>query len=96
MEAKLKDYLSTAEKVTREMAGFETAKKIPQYISSQISAALNDEVQYAFLDRTTNQVYESVHIDRTVKNILPFFMDRRFVDRLTELNWSVTLAFYKA
>lgn len=89
MEEKLKDYLATAEKVTREIAGFETVKKIPQYISSQISAALNDEVQYAFLDRTANEIYESVHIDSTVKNILPFFMDRRFVDRIGELNWSV-------
>ncbi|HUT66899.1 MAG TPA: hypothetical protein VMZ05_12250, partial [Spirochaetota bacterium] len=89
MEEKLKDYLATAERVTREIAGFETVKKIPQYISSQISAALNDEVQYAFLDRTANKIYESVHIDSTVKNILPFFMDRRFVDRIGELNWSV-------
>jgi class 3 adenylate cyclase len=89
MEEKLKDYLATVERVTREIAGFETIKKIPQYISSQISAALNDEVQYAFLDRTANEIYESVHIDSTVKNILPFFMDRRFVDRIGELNWSV-------
>lgn len=89
MEEKLKEYLSTAEKVTREITGFETAKKIPQFISSQISHALKDEVQYAFLDRTTNKVYESMHIDSTVKNILPFFMDRRFVDRINELNWSV-------
>jgi HD-GYP domain-containing protein (c-di-GMP phosphodiesterase class II) len=89
MEEKLKGYLSTAEKVTREIMGFESTKKIPQFISGQISHALNDEVQYAFLDYTTNKVYESMHIDTTVKNILPFFMDRRFVDRINELNWSV-------
>lgn len=89
MEAKLKSYLSTAEKVTREISGFETAKKIPQYISRQISAALGDNVQYAFLDPATGGSYGSVQMDSTLKNILPFFTDRRFIDRITELNWSV-------
>ncbi len=89
METKLKDYLSTTEKVTREMLSFEAPKKIPHYISEQISKALNDEIQYAFIDRSTNKIYESMHIDRTVKNILPFFLDKRFIDRIKELNWSV-------
>jgi hypothetical protein len=89
MEAKLKNYLSIAEKVTREITGIATAKKIPQYISGAISQALNDEVQYAFIDRTTNTIYESMHIDSNVKNILPFFMDKRFAQRISEMNWSV-------
>lgn len=89
METKLKNYLSTTERVTREMLSFEAPKKIPHYISEQISEALNDEIQYAFIDRGTNKIYESMHIDRTVKNILPFFLDKRFIDRIKELNWSV-------
>jgi class 3 adenylate cyclase len=89
MEAKLKRYLSTAEKVTREISGFETVKKIPQYISDQISAVLDDNVQYAFLDRATGSTFGSVQKDSTLKNILPFFTDRRFIDRIAELNWSV-------
>jgi HD-GYP domain-containing protein (c-di-GMP phosphodiesterase class II) len=89
MEAKLKRYLSTVEKVTREISGFETVKKIPQYISDQISAVLDDKVQYAFLDLTTGSTSGSVQMDSTLKNILPFFTDRRFIDKIAELNWSV-------
>ncbi|UCB45406.1 MAG: HD domain-containing protein [Spirochaetota bacterium] len=89
METNLKDYLAVTEKVSREVMDIETVKKIPQYISDQISSALNDKLQYAFLDQETNKIYESIHIDSTVKHILPFFFDKRFVDKITQLNWTV-------
>ncbi len=90
MEAKLKSYLSTAEKVARDISGFQITKKIAQYISDQISATLDDKVQYAFLDLTTGSTFGSIQMDSTVNNILPFFTDdRRFIDRIEQLNWSV-------
>ncbi|MBN2325206.1 MAG: HD domain-containing protein [Spirochaetes bacterium] len=89
MEAKLRRYLATSEKVTREISELEAVKKIPLYISDQLSAVLEDDVQYAFLDRSTGNTFVSVQMDGTVKNILPFFSDRRFIDKITELDWSV-------
>ena len=46
-------------------------------------------MQYAFLDRTSGSTYTSVQINSTVKNILPFFTDHRFIEKITEMNWSV-------
>jgi HD-GYP domain-containing protein (c-di-GMP phosphodiesterase class II) len=89
METKVADYLITVEKVTRELSQIESIKQLPQYIASQLSSALNDNVQYAFVDRESNNIYESSHIDSNVKNLLPFFLDDRFTDELKKLDWSV-------
>jgi HD-GYP domain-containing protein (c-di-GMP phosphodiesterase class II) len=89
METKVADYLTTVEKVTRELSQIESMKQLPQYIANQLSSALNDDVQYAFVDRESNNIYESSHIDSNVKNLLPFFLDDRFTDELKKLDWSV-------
>ena len=89
METKVADYLITVEKVTRELSQIESMKRLPQYIASQLSSALNDDIQYAFVDRDSNNIYESSHIDSSVKNLLPFFLDDRFTDELKKLDWSV-------
>ena len=89
METKVADYLTTVEKVTRELSQIESMKQLPQYIASQLSSALNDDVQYAFVDRESNNIYESSHIDSNVKNLLPFFLNDRFTDKLKKLDWSV-------
>lgn len=89
METKVADYLITVEKVTRELSQIESMKRLPQYIASQLSSALNDDIQYAFVDRDSNNIYESSHIDSNVKNLLPFFLDDRFTDELKKLDWSV-------
>jgi len=89
METKVVDYLSTVERVTRELAEIESVKQLPQYISSQLSSTLNDDIQYAFVDRESNKIYESAHIESNVKNLLPFFLDDKFVDELKKLDWSV-------
>ena len=89
METKLETYLSVAEKVTREIAEIGKPKAIPQYIAQQISHALGSEIQYAFIDLGTNMIYESSLLDSTVKHILPFFLDPRFIEEMTKLDWSV-------
>ena len=89
METKLETYLSVAEKVTREIAEIGKPKAIPQYIAQQISRALGSEIQYAFIDLGTNMIYESSLLDSTVKHILPFFLDPRFIEEMTKLDWSV-------
>jgi HD-GYP domain-containing protein (c-di-GMP phosphodiesterase class II) len=89
MEAKLVDYLATLEKVTRELALLESIKQLPQFISTELSKTLNDKIQYAFVSRDSNEIYESAHIESNVKNLLPFFLDDRFVEELKKLDWSV-------
>jgi class 3 adenylate cyclase len=89
MDTKLLDYLLTVEKVTRELSQLESIKQLPQYIASQLSTALDDEIQYAFIDRNSNQIFESSHIESNVKNLLPFFLDEKFIAELKKLDWSV-------
>ncbi len=89
METKVVDYLATVEKVTRELSQIESMKQLPQYVATELSSALSDAVQYAFVDRDSNNIYESAHIDSNVKNLLPFFLDDRFVEELKKLDWSV-------
>jgi HD-GYP domain-containing protein (c-di-GMP phosphodiesterase class II) len=89
MESKVGDYLSAVEKVTRELQQLESMKQLPQFIASHLSSVLNDEIHYAIVDRESNDIYESSHIDSTVKNILPFFLDEKFTEELKKLDWSV-------
>jgi HD-GYP domain-containing protein (c-di-GMP phosphodiesterase class II) len=89
METKLSNYLSITEKTTREIVQILKPSDIPQFVAQQISEALKDEVQYAFIDLDTNKIYESKIIDSTVKHILPFFLDGKFVDEMNKLDWSV-------
>jgi HD-GYP domain-containing protein (c-di-GMP phosphodiesterase class II) len=89
METKLETYLSVAEKVIREIAEIGKPKAIPQYVAQQISRALDSEIQYAYIDLGTNMIYESSLLDSTVKHILPFFLDPRFIEEMTKLDWSV-------
>jgi HD-GYP domain-containing protein (c-di-GMP phosphodiesterase class II) len=89
METKVADYLATLERVTREVAQIHELEKLSHYISSQLSTALHEDIQYAFIDRASNKIYESAHIDSTVKNLLPFFLDEKFTDELNKLEWSI-------
>jgi HD-GYP domain-containing protein (c-di-GMP phosphodiesterase class II) len=89
METKIGQYLATVEQVTRNLAQLESIKQLPQYVANQLSETLEDSIQYAFVDRDSNKIYESAHIDSNVKNLLPFFLDDRFTDELNKLDWSV-------
>jgi class 3 adenylate cyclase len=89
MEIRAVDYLLSLEKVTRELSEIESIKQLPQYIAGQLSSALGESIQYAFVDRESNKIYESAHIESNVKNLLPFFLDDKFVGELKKLDWSV-------
>ncbi|MFW6139576.1 MAG: hypothetical protein ACOC7U_10465, partial [Spirochaetota bacterium] len=89
MDAKLQTYLSSIEEVTREIFWMGSPNKIAQYISSKLSQTLGDKIQYAFLHRASNQIYESAHMDSNLKHLLPFFMTEKFIDKIKELNWSI-------
>ncbi len=89
MVSKAGDYLTAVDKVTRELSHLESMKQLPQFISSQLSSAMDDEIQYAFIDRESNNIYDSSQIDGNVKNLLPFFFDEKFTEELNKLDWSV-------
>ena len=89
METKLSSYLSLTEKFTREILRLNRPKDIPQYVSNLISTALGESIQYAFIDLGLNKIYESSTIDATVRHILPFFLDPRFIEEIKQHDWSV-------
>jgi len=89
METKVTSYLSIAEKASREIALINRPENIPSYIASQISKGLGDRVHYAYVDRTTDRIYESGVIDRTVKHILPYFLQHKFAEEIKKLDWSI-------
>jgi len=89
IETKLSSYISVAEKTTREILRINKPQAIPQYVANAISTALGDTVQYAFIDLGSNKIYESATIDTTVKQILPFFLDSKFIEEIKKLDWSV-------
>ena len=89
MVSKAGDYLTTVEKVTRELQNLESMKQLPQFIASQLSSAIGDDIQYAFVDVESNNIKDSAPIDSTVKNLLPFFLDDKFTEELKKLDWSV-------
>jgi len=89
MVTKAGDYLATVEKVTRELQNLESMKQLLQFIANQLSSAIGDDVQYAFVDVESNDIKDSAPIDSTVKNLLPFFLDDKFTEELKKLDWSV-------
>ncbi len=89
IEEKLSNYLSVVEKVTREIYQINKPDDIPSYVSKQITKALGDEIQFAFIDLGTNKIYESAALDSTIQKVLPFFLQQRFVEEITKLDWSV-------
>lgn len=89
IETKLSSYISVAEKTTREILRINKPQAIPQYVANAISTALGDTIQYAFIDLGSNKIYESATIDTTVKQILPFFLDSKFIEEIKKLDWSV-------
>jgi HD-GYP domain-containing protein (c-di-GMP phosphodiesterase class II) len=89
METKLENYLSVAEKVTQEITDLSKPKQVPGFVAEKISQAIGSDVQYAYIDLTSNTIYESSTLDRTVKHILPFFLEKRFIEEMKKLDWSV-------
>jgi adenylate cyclase len=89
METKLTSYLTLTEKLTREILRLNRPKDIPQFVSNMISTALGESIQYAFIDLGNNKIYESATIDATVRHILPFFLDPRFIEEIRKHDWSV-------
>lgn len=89
IEEKLSNYLSVVEKVTREIYQINKPDDIPSYVSKQITKALGDDIQFAFIDLGTNKIYESAALDSTIQKVLPFFLQQRFVEEITKLDWSV-------
>ncbi len=82
-------FLPAVEKFSREIAGIKSFKPLSQYIADQLSSVLGDTINYALVDVKTNNIYESSHIDSNIKNILPFFIDAKFIDEMKKLDWSV-------
>ncbi|MGQ9615668.1 MAG: HD domain-containing phosphohydrolase [Spirochaetota bacterium] len=89
MDSRVPIYLATLEKASRELAQITTVQKIPHFIATQISTALQDDIQYAFVDLSSNKIFESMHIDSDVKRLLPFFLDEKFVQHVQKLDWSI-------
>jgi len=89
IETKLSSYITAVEKTTREILRINKAQDIPQLVSKAISSTLGDNVQYAFIDLGMSKIFESAIIDSTVKHILPFFLDPRFIEEIKKLDWSV-------
>jgi|GEM_PF-2056933 len=89
IETKLASYLTHTERVTREILRLNRPKDIPQYVSNVISKALGETIQYAFIDLDANKIYESATIDTTVRHILPFFLDPRFIEEIKRHDWTV-------
>ncbi|KPJ87842.1 MAG: hypothetical protein AMS17_07335, partial [Spirochaetes bacterium DG_61] len=89
METKLASYLTLTEKVTREILRLNRPKDLPQFVANTLSSALGESIQYAFIDLGNNKIYESATIDATVRHILPFFLDPRFIEEIKQHDWSV-------
>src|SRR4030067_582766 len=89
METKLENYLSGAEKVTRASTELSKPKQVAASVAENISKALGSDVQFAYIDLATNTIYESSALDRTVKHILPFFLEPKFIEEMKKLDWSV-------
>ena len=89
MEDKAANYLELLDRATEEIQFAENIKHVIQILSKYIAQSLNESVQYAYIDRLGNKVYESAVIDSTVRHILPFFLDERFVIELMKLDWKV-------
>jgi len=86
---KTANYLSAVERTLKELVQVDSPNKIPQLVASCVSSTLDDQIQYAFVDRKNNKIFESAHINSNVKNLLPFFLDDRFAEELKKLDWSV-------
>ncbi len=89
MEEKATYFLEVAGKATDRLHFAETPKAVIQMVSKYVSEALQDDIQYAYVDRTRKKIYESAVISSTVKNILPFFLDDKFISEIARLEWSV-------
>jgi len=89
MEEKTVQFLSAAEKFSREISHIGSLKSLSQFVADQLSSVLHDTIQYALVDIKTNNIYESTHINSNIKNILPFFLDAKFLEEMKKLDWSV-------
>jgi HD-GYP domain-containing protein (c-di-GMP phosphodiesterase class II) len=82
-------FLSSAEKFSREVANINSFKALSQYVAEQLSSVMEDSLNYAFVDIATNSIFESTHINSNIKNILPFFLDEKFIEKMKTLDWSI-------
>ena len=82
-------YLEFLDKATEEINLAENIRHVIRAISKYISQSMNDDIQYAYIDRLGNKVYESAVLNSTVRHILPFFLDEKFVTELMKLDWKV-------
>jgi len=89
MEEKSVQFLSAAEKFSREISHIGSLKSLSQFVADHLSSVLHDTIQYALVDIKTNNIYESAHINSNIKNILPFFLDAKFHEEMKKLDWSV-------
>jgi len=89
MEKKLSNYLACLEEFSREIFNMGNPKMISQLAASQISRSINEKIEYAFIDVSTNKIYESSYIDSNIKHILPFFLEKRFLEEIKKLDWSI-------
>ncbi len=89
MDDKQVQFLSAVEKFSREITGINSLRSLSQYVADQLSSALGDTIHYALVNVKSNNIYESSHINSNIKNILPFFLDAKFVDKMKKLDWSV-------
>ncbi len=89
MDQKITGYLEIAERATDEIQFAESPRIVVKIVSKYISEGFGDKIQYAFVDRTRKRIYETAVLNSTVKNILPFFLDDRFISEIVKMEWSV-------
>jgi len=89
MEERSAYYLELIDKAAEEIQLAENTKSIIHLISEYISQILKEDINYAYVDRVSNKIYESAVLNGTVRHILPFFLDEKFVTELMKLEWKV-------
>ncbi|RKX95742.1 MAG: hypothetical protein DRP84_03275 [Spirochaetes bacterium] len=89
MDEKSAFYLELLDRASEEIQLAENIRRVIHVLSKYISQSLEDDVQYAYIDRLDNKIYESAVINSSVRHILPFFLDNKFIAELMKLDWKV-------
>lgn len=88
-EERLKTLLALSDKVSRELININRFEKIPGFISTQLSKVFSDNLNYVFVDNESKRIYQSRVVDTDVKNVLPFFLQEKFLEEVNKLEWTV-------
>jgi len=89
MEKKLSLYISTLEEFSRGISRINGPKKISQLVATKLSKVFDEKIEYAFVNVNTNSIYESAYIDSNIRHILPFFLEKKFINEIEKRDWSI-------